>query len=59
MGLGIDLGQAKLRLKLSRSLLKCGGHLTTRTTPRSPKINQYWNLAAADVPLETALVQSQ
>jgi hypothetical protein len=42
---------------LGCGLLVCGGHLAAWATPRSPKIDQHWDLVAPNVFVKRRFVQ--
>ena len=52
--LGIELGQAHLRLQLGSGLLEGGPHHLARPAPGRPEIHQNGNVVAPDVFLEVA-----
>ena len=56
-GLGVNLGKPHFGFQLYASLLVRGRHLATRTAPRRPKIDQYRNLAAANVFVKSGFVK--
>ena len=54
LGLGVHFGQAHSGLKLLRGRSEVWRHGLARTTPGSPEIHDDWNVAAANVSLESS-----